>query len=82
MQNRMKVLVAAALVVALLAGACAGIAYQKEQPVYDVHIITYTDEGATVISDENYNTTNMIVNLWPIYSSQNISGYRITVNQK
>jgi hypothetical protein len=33
MQNSTRVLVAAALVVAMLAGACAGIAYQKEQPV-------------------------------------------------
>lgn len=84
MQNKVRVLVITmALIMTLVIGAYAGMAYQYDsQTIYDVHIITYAEEGASIISDENYETTDATMNLWPIYSLRNISGYRITVTKK
>lgn len=56
-KKRLKaVIVAAGIVVALLIGIAAGIAYQKAQPV-NIQLTTYSDGGDRVFDVQTYTMT-------------------------
>jgi hypothetical protein len=72
----MRVLVAAALVVALLAGVIIGAGWQKVQPV-EINVQTYS--GTQAIHDDLMPiTTEGKIDLWPIYD-RNVSFYEIKI---
>ena len=78
MQNRMRVLVAAALVVALIVGGFAGMAYQKEQPV-EVSVEWYNSTDDTASFDTSYLRTEK--GMITIVPDRNVTYYNVILSQ-
>ena len=83
MQNRMRVLVAAALVVALLAGVIIGAEWQKVQPV-ELKIIKYSQQtqmGSIFWSGLPEKNTIQIEACYDYNLKNNITGYEIKISR-
>jgi hypothetical protein len=78
MQNSTRVLVAAALIVALLAGGIVGVAYQKAQPV-EVSVSWYNATDDTANFDTSYLRTEK--GMITIVPDRNISYYNVILSQ-
>ena len=78
MQNKVKVLVAAALVVALFVGGFAGMAYQKEQPV-EVSVEWYNSTDNTASFDTDYLRTEK--GMITIVPDRNVTYYNVILSQ-
>ncbi len=76
MQNNMRVLVAAALIVAALAGGIVGVEWQKVQPV-DLAIDYYSAANDTANFDVYTLTENGMVTIYP---DRNVTYYGVLKN--
>jgi hypothetical protein len=75
MQNKVKVLVAAALIVALLAGGIVGSEWQKVQPV-DITVSWYNETENTACFDVwTLTQTNQVT----IHPQENIVEYNVQI---
>ena len=78
MQNKVKVLVAAALVVALLAGVIVGAEWQKVQPV-EVSVSWYNATDNTASFDTSYLRTEK--GMITIVPDRNVTYYNVILSQ-
>jgi hypothetical protein len=75
-KNSMRILIAAALVVALLAGVIIGAEWQKVQPV-DLAIDWYSEANGSANFDVYTLTENGMVTIYP---DQNVTYYGVLKN--
>lgn len=73
MQNKVKVLVAAVVIVALLAGGIVGAEWQKVQPV-DIDIDWYSAANESACFDTYTLTENGMVTIYP---DRNVTYYGV-----
>jgi len=76
MQNKVRILVAAALIVALLAGVIIGAEWQKVQPV-DLAIDWYSEANGSANFDVYTLTENGMVTIYP---DRNVTYYGVLKN--